>query len=313
MPVTYVRGDDGKFIQVGPGGATTDTTLSLAGKPADAAAVGNAMSMKANKEYVDSNIAYLSNPNLLINSDFRNPVNQRGNTSYSYSGSSVTYTIDRWCINYNSTITVNSGYVTLTGNTATNNYWNHVLEHSLSGTFTLSVSIKNTSGGTGYVFASNNNGDTERMTLTNGVHSITFNMDGLCKVGFCSLKTGMKSDVEWVKLEYGNRATPFIPRQYAEELMLCQRYHRRVYKTPIIGSSSTSTTYMLPLQFNPPMMDGYTVTLKEVFNSSGASQSGITLSSCAGGIYNTQSLQLSKTIGQFGFVTLVFDAEIYNV
>ena len=43
MPVTYVRGDDGQFIPVGSGNVTTDTTLSLAGKPADAAAVGSAL------------------------------------------------------------------------------------------------------------------------------------------------------------------------------------------------------------------------------------------------------------------------------
>ena len=43
MAVTYVRGADGTFTQVGAGGAATDTTLSLAGKPADAAAVGSAL------------------------------------------------------------------------------------------------------------------------------------------------------------------------------------------------------------------------------------------------------------------------------
>lgn len=43
MAVTYVRNDQGEFVQVGPGGATTDPTLSFAGKPADAAAVGNAL------------------------------------------------------------------------------------------------------------------------------------------------------------------------------------------------------------------------------------------------------------------------------
>lgn len=44
MAVTYVRNSQtGEFELVGPGGATTDTTLSLSGKPADAAAVGNAL------------------------------------------------------------------------------------------------------------------------------------------------------------------------------------------------------------------------------------------------------------------------------
>ena len=48
MATTYVRNDAGEFELVGPGGATTDTTLSQTGKPADAAAVGNALAQKSN-------------------------------------------------------------------------------------------------------------------------------------------------------------------------------------------------------------------------------------------------------------------------
>lgn len=44
MATTYVRNPNtGNFELVGPGGATTDTTLSQVGKPADASAVGNAL------------------------------------------------------------------------------------------------------------------------------------------------------------------------------------------------------------------------------------------------------------------------------
>ena len=43
MAVTYLRKADGSFERVGPGGASTDTTLSQVGRPADAAAVGNAL------------------------------------------------------------------------------------------------------------------------------------------------------------------------------------------------------------------------------------------------------------------------------
>lgn len=44
MAVTYLRNPTtGLFEQVGPGGATTDTTLSQTGKPADAGAVGVAL------------------------------------------------------------------------------------------------------------------------------------------------------------------------------------------------------------------------------------------------------------------------------
>lgn len=51
MAVTYVRNQEtGIFEQVGPGGATTDTTLSQSGKPADASAVGTALSLYAPKD-----------------------------------------------------------------------------------------------------------------------------------------------------------------------------------------------------------------------------------------------------------------------
>ena len=56
MPVTYVRNENGQFEQVGPGGATTDTTLSQPGKPADAAAVGSALSGYATEAYVSSQV-----------------------------------------------------------------------------------------------------------------------------------------------------------------------------------------------------------------------------------------------------------------
>ena len=56
MPVTYVRNENGIFEPVGPGGATTDITLSQAGKPADAAAVGAALTNYATAAYVNSQI-----------------------------------------------------------------------------------------------------------------------------------------------------------------------------------------------------------------------------------------------------------------
>ena len=47
MATTYVRNSEGVFELVGPGGASTDTTLSQSGKPADAAAVSNAINAMA--------------------------------------------------------------------------------------------------------------------------------------------------------------------------------------------------------------------------------------------------------------------------
>lgn len=55
MSVTYVRNPStGEFEKVGPGGASTDTTLSQAGKPADAAAVGAALTNYATSASVSA-------------------------------------------------------------------------------------------------------------------------------------------------------------------------------------------------------------------------------------------------------------------
>lgn len=57
MPVTYVRNSSGQFERVGPGGASTDITLSQAGAPADAAAVGAALANYATEAYVSGQVA----------------------------------------------------------------------------------------------------------------------------------------------------------------------------------------------------------------------------------------------------------------
>ena len=53
MAVTYIRNEQGEFERVNSG-ATTDTTLSQLGVPADAAAVGNALVLHTHTEYVPS-------------------------------------------------------------------------------------------------------------------------------------------------------------------------------------------------------------------------------------------------------------------
>lgn len=49
MAVTYIRNASGQFEKVGLAGAITDTSLSLPGKPADAQAVGDALTGKVDK------------------------------------------------------------------------------------------------------------------------------------------------------------------------------------------------------------------------------------------------------------------------
>lgn len=63
MSVTYVRNPQtNEFELVGPGTATTDTTLSQSGKPADAAAVGSALTGYSLKSHTHTEYAPTDSP-----------------------------------------------------------------------------------------------------------------------------------------------------------------------------------------------------------------------------------------------------------
>ena len=50
--------------------------------------------------------------------------------------------------------------------------------------------------------------------------------------------------LNWVKLELGEIATPLVPRPYAEELMLCKRYGRYIYVDFTMNAASNSFSNM---------------------------------------------------------------------
>lgn len=253
MAVTYVRNAQGEFEKVGPGAATTDSTLSQLGKPADAAAVGVALSNKANKEYVDSSISYFSNPNLLINSDFRNPVNQRGQTSYT--AVNRAYSIDRWNIGQG-TLTVNNSSVTFTGNTTAGNlsrWFGQRFEHALSGLHRISFNCPVVSGEVVLVIRNNNNVANDLIyTITSGFNKFTINhASGSFDEIFFRMNTNNSFEIEWIKLEQGMTVTPFVPRLYDEELIICRRYFRR-YKNQMLFPQFYSNQYY-GMRFDIPM------------------------------------------------------------
>ena len=72
MSIVYLRNQTtNQFEQVGPGGATTDTTLTQVGKPADAGAVGAALTNYATKVDIGSKVDKVSGKGLSTN-DFTN-------------------------------------------------------------------------------------------------------------------------------------------------------------------------------------------------------------------------------------------------
>lgn len=188
----------------------------------------------------------VSNPNLLINGDFR--VNQRGQSEYTESG----YTVDRWRQTEIKTIVNNDKTITI------NNFKNYgrlvqQLEDikGLKGkTVTLSVKFKSvtyTQESDPRIIIHDGKTNTISSTIPNGFSGvvtiskvISENATSLSVRAIHNHLVASASDlsvtIEWVKLEIGETPTTFIPRLYSEELSLCQRY---CFKISVSGGFGT--------------------------------------------------------------------------
>ena len=239
-----------------------------------------------------NNIPIPSNPNLLINGDFTNPVNQREQRTYT-NEQSYSYTIDRWVLDTGgkASVTVNKDSITISRlDTITDSVWVNfatnldVIEFkSLIGkTLTLAFKLKNKTDkvsqiwcklrGTGFKEYLFNYGlPTDKNTPPGGLFSdgkkdliqFSFVLDEkilnyqFIEFGIQIAQIGASIELEYAKLEVGNKATPFVPRSYGEELALCQRY----YLHNVLGwidqiSNSTNSSYFVlftptSLRINP--------------------------------------------------------------
>lgn len=212
---------------------SADQTLFIEYIKLEIGSIATAYSPNVVENYLFTNLP--SNPNLLINGDFR--VNQRGKTSYT---SMTEYTVDRWknsgtniVVNDDGTVTVNkiSGW----------NFFYQIIEdyQALRGkTVTLTVKFKDISytNGTPRIMVRDNVNAYGREVIKGaGIYSVTGTIDANATyVHVRVLYNGQAGDsdinatIEWAKLEIGSIATPFSPRPYAEELAMCQRYYEKI-------------------------------------------------------------------------------------
>ena len=182
-----------------------------------------------------------SNPNLLINPDFK--INQRGKDSYTGT-SAYTYTVDRWCIwKYNcdayGTVTVNNdGSLSVDGvNGANDAILTQELENGaelVGKTVTLSLEIEEIAGS--IIVQQHYNASSSLTVSAPGIHKVTFEWQEATKYRIVINNTNCSHyKIKWAKLEPGSIATPFIPPDPATELAKCQRYYQRL--------SGFNTTY----------------------------------------------------------------------
>ena len=176
--------------------------------------------------------------NLLDNSDFRNPVNQRGKNSYAVMG----YAIDRWALqNQDGTVFVQNGYLSLRAETRqfwlTQFFENHIpigtkvtaaICDTTNNIYVITAEIAEI--GIGHYIAEKN-------------ANIWFASNEFCFVP----DGGSTLDIKWAALyegEYTSETLPeYQPKGYAAELMECMRYYQRSYVSTPVDAGTNACVY----------------------------------------------------------------------
>lgn len=177
----------------------------------------------------------ISNPNLLDNTNFFNPINQRNQTSYSNTDAAPKYSIDRWQV-LGGTFDVQTR--TYTSNSTLGIYGNQFRQYiplesvSIGDTITVSSVINDTR----QIFTTTipQYGDTVAdapfllETTWGGFKMITREAEHAALLTMV-VNVSQSITVDWIKMEFGNFATPYVPKGYGAELSECLRYFQRVY------------------------------------------------------------------------------------
>ena len=204
--------------------------------------VGNSAPSDANIRLwvkpVDDYVFSYSNPNLLINSNFMDPINQRGETTYSGNA----YGIDRWKgATVGSSIGISGSGVLIMGQIT---QYVEMKSSNIGRTMTMSScdSNGNIKSITGELDTSSVSGNDMSFVYNGSKYSIAASIGGGTRY-------------RWVKLEFGSSPTLYVPRSRAEEVMLCLRYYWRIQQTNSdfnyfgvgIANASTNTYFTINL------------------------------------------------------------------
>lgn len=229
------------------------------------------MTLKADKTYVDAQVSTRPGDNILINTDFRNPINQRG-TPYNTDITGAGYGIDRWTKGvypttgtFQYSVSTDGLKVSADENTAPSGFRQYIenTEAYRGKTLTLSAKIrKKALANLSFTIGDGNSDHTlwislhndESWTYINRQYEVADDATRL-SVGVWSATLGSWFEIAWVKLEEGPIATPWTVPDPAAELARCQRYcfavrDAHVYMSAQAGSNPNTFygSFYFPVQ-----------------------------------------------------------------
>ena len=214
--------------------------------------------------------------NLLDNSDFRNAVNQRGNTSYSGSG----YTVDRWKLgSTDSSVTVgNTSGISFPANGKSTVFYQCFPLGSLGGkTLTFAVGLNTGEIITG---AAEFPGSPQSRQVCSGGDHLILGFDAQSGVDAVTIEQSADAvtgnTVLWAALYEGTyppeRLPEYCPKGYAAELAECLRYFERIqtktnYGTFANGFFRTKTEAIFLVYYSRKRVNNPTVTTSGTFRA----------------------------------------------
>ena len=251
------------------------------------------------------NAVNYSNPNLLINPDFR--INQRGETSYTAAG----YTVDGWYTNGGAVdVTENGVELTNSGTSAVRFRQNSEITHAqLAGRdITLSAGVGGTTySASGKIPETKPANDIQIVSLTTadadvGIY-LNYSPTRDMFYAYAYVPAGKSAVLNWVKAEIGSVTTQFVPPNPATELTKCQRYltvlpSGRYGRAVFVGTNAMQFECDLPvtMRIKPTVVSGTFGTI--ALNQSSMSQAVTDYTTEILSLKNNLLLlQLSKTNG----------------
>ena len=258
--------EDGEVL-----GGTMAGPLNMNGQTLSGLNVPAQSDHASNKGYVDQQTKQTVHRNLLDNSDFRNPVNQRGSSSYAVSG----YTIDRWK-SASADLKVDfseSEYIQIiNSNTTTRRYFSQPtgIAAKAGEMYTMACYDKTTSRvkvfavvvpeAGSYIDGGDIDGGVLRL-INDATTGLTFAV---------VVNAGSAVMLSWVALyesAYSAETLPkYSPKGYSAELAECRRYYQRVGQLMSTGAAAvgfcfSATSARFVMSISPMRKANPTVTL----------------------------------------------------
>lgn len=204
-----------------------------------------------------------SNPNLLINPDFK--INQRGKNNYS--SAKEGFTVDRWLGRNVNTVVNSDGTVTVSSPSGVGYFIQHE-ERISPGKHTYTIYVQAITGTIKAFYKNKDSRNVELGALKQGLNTFTPVDEGF-KSLFLVIEGGLSVTLKYAKVEQGKVATSFVAPNPADELIKCQRYYFNRYYFYTFYSGSANFTYIFSDTI-PSMR------IKPTVNFANTSNSGLT-------------------------------------